>query len=260
MSSTSIHEKIPYSKIFISTREEGESYELIKYFSNVGAEVLELPMIKTSAVEPTERDKTVLEGIRTFEWIVFTSANGVKYFFNYFENQNLQHLKFAAIGNKTALKLQEYGYKQHYIGKGTNSKRFSTELQGLFKESKPNVLFPTGNLARRILEDNLVNVAHVWRVIMYKTKAPDTIDSDIIDQIAKDNYNILFFYSPSAVNNFYNALKDKLDFQKLRAACIGPTTEKACINKGITPIFTSQKQDTKSMFDTTMKYLKNINQ
>ena len=119
------------------------------------------------------------------------------------------------------------------------------------------MLLPTGNLAKNTISEILVNQAEITRINIYQTSTPSNTDDNICELVFQNKYDIIFFYSPSAVMNLVSLFSNSLKISELKVACIGPTTEKACVNLGITPIFTSSNPDTESMFNATIQYLKN---
>ena len=255
--------KNPYQilnkRIFITTRESGSSMELINTFSNHGARILEFPMIKTAPEKISKKDYDILNDTEKFQWIVFTSANGVKYFFHFLNETGKSHevfekIKIAVIGNKTEKRLNEYSLKADFVSKGLDSRMFAKELKSVFSNSNTRVLFPTGSLTPDFLENTLQNDAHFTRINLYNTLQPKSISKEILNQIEMNNYDIIFFYSPSAINNFYELFVNQIIIKNLKAACIGPATEKACNNLGITPIFTAKKPSTESLVQATINY------
>ena len=102
--------KLLENKIFISTRPVGQSAELENLLSDESASLILMPTIEIKPLPLDEFALLQLKNLESFNWIVFTSPNGLKYFFAaLFELQNNyglpEHLKSAVVGKKTAANL-----------------------------------------------------------------------------------------------------------------------------------------------------------
>ena len=95
--------KILENKVFISTRPEGQSAELENLLTEEAATLISMPTIEVRPLPLGEFAWQQLKNIDSFNWIVFTSPNGLRYFFaRLFELQNNyglpEHLKIAVVG------------------------------------------------------------------------------------------------------------------------------------------------------------------
>ena len=105
-----------FGKRIVVTRTREQASELSRGLIELGAQVLEIPTIKVAA--PTDRQPLVdaLTEIGSYDWLVFTSPNGVTAFFDYFfkafdDIRSLGAVKLAAVGPGTAAKLAELHLK-----------------------------------------------------------------------------------------------------------------------------------------------------
>jgi uroporphyrinogen-III synthase len=246
------------NKIFISTRPEGKSDDLQQIIESNGGLVYEMPMIEVQAEEISLEGKEKLLPDNKYEWIIFTSANGIKYFFEHLKihtgNTNIGKAKIAIIGLRSAKTLLKYGYSTDFINSGNTAKDFAKELKILFGSSRPNVLLPLGNLAGTTIETELTNIANIHRINVYKTVMPKTINYEVLEMIKEDNYAMIIFTSPSAFNNFSLITKDKINIKKIRAACIGPTTSSALIENGIKPLLEAKNMNSSGIANAIVKY------
>jgi uroporphyrinogen-III synthase len=247
-------------KVFISTREKGGSVELARLIHEKGGTMCELPMIQTQLITPSTSDKEKISNFLNYSWIIFTSANGVKYFFEYLNihssalNINAEWPKYAVIGDKTYKKITSYGISVHYKAKGKDSKQFASELKGLINGTGHKVLLPTSNLAGDALEKGLGDIVQVHRVEIYRTTVPENADPSLLKKIINNDYAVIFLFSPSALNHLCSFLAGKMELGKLKVACIGPTTKEHCIQKGISPLFTAEKPNVGELFKATLGY------
>jgi uroporphyrinogen-III synthase len=247
-------------KVFISTRPRNESKELAELFSNAGATLLEFPMIEIQAATLSENEKEYFNGLTKFQWLVFTSANGVRYFFKNLKeiqsNTNLpETLQIAVIGNKTEKTLNEFGFSASFKNPGSTGEDFAESFIQEIKNgnTKPNILLALGNIARTVVHDELEKYASCTRINVYETTKPDSINKQVLKQIEDDNYALLIFTSPSGINNFLS-LSDSLQKENIRIACIGETTAREARKNNITPKVIAKKSTTLGLFESISNF------
>lgn len=235
-------------KTIISTRPLSADNAISAYLTELGATVIDFPMIEVSETAETASKTDIFNKINSFNWIIFTSKNGATYFFDYANKLNinfevLKQKKYAVIGNKTANKLKKIGIEPCYISRGNTSELFAEELTNGIITKSDNILLALGNLATDTLENKIKTITSVSRVDVYETKAIENYTIETIERIKNDTYNIIIFTSPSGVENFKQITIKHAIENKIRIACIGKTTEKALIANGFTPIFTAEKAE-----------------
>lgn len=259
LSEAHIHNMILKGRIFISTRPSGRSEELKNELHKVGAKLIEWPLIRISKKELTNGDKKIIQNIKLYDWLIFTSINAVQYFFEALrvipltENKKLA-TKIAVFGNKTSKMLNELGYKPDYKADSLTGKDFAIELNrtGLFNDK--SVLFPCGNLAPETLESELNRVSIFNRLEVYSTEKPETIDDSVFQIILNDAYDMIIFTSPSGFNNFYVQFGSKISIHNLRIACIGKTTAFASEEKGVKPLVVSSDNSMHQLSEAIINY------
>lgn len=245
-------------KIFISTRPEGQSEELAQLFSNAGATLLELPMITIHRANLREEEKKCFLKLNDFQWLIFTSPNGVRYFF-----ENLQELQgnrklpatiqIAVIGNKTEKVLTGFGYKPSFVNPGSTGEEFAAAFSFLLKSKnvKQKVLLALGNIAREVIQNELSEMADCTRINLYETLSVERLDEKIWELVSGDKYEMLLFTSPSGINNFVK-IAGKIDLKNTRIACIGETTAKAAIENNIIPKVVAQNSTAAGLFESIL--------
>lgn len=246
--------------VFISTRPLGSSEELKTDCKNVGATIIECPMIELAFLELEENEERVLKSTTDVDWIIFTSANGVKYFYQHLGHFNLSFtaVQIAVIGEKTNAALELEGEKADFICQNSDSEHFVEELKAVFKAGFPKVLWPTGNLAPAKNQINFEKISNLFRINVYKTSYVKTINKSVLNRIKADDYTMILLYSSSALHSLYTHLKGAFDIKKIRVACIGSTTYKACLAMGITPLLHSKTASNQGMLEALSNYLLEI--
>ena len=239
-------------KKIISTRPISTYDGITSYLIERGAEIINFPMIEISE-NPLKIDElNILNYLNQFNWIIFTSQNGVKFFFQLIEKLKLnQKIKFAVIGNKTASELQNQGFNPNYISKGNTSELFIQELNDGIIDSNDSVLLALGDIAGTVLEDGLISKSNTKRINVYKTKFVENYSQEIANQIQANQYDIIIFTSPSGVNRFSEIIQNR----NIKAASIGKTTEKSLLKHNIKPQITATKSDSEIFAKEIENYL-----
>lgn len=248
--------------VFISTRPEGPADELALLFASEGAVLLEMPLIKIQPVKLADNENETFRNLSRFQWVVFTSPNGVRCFFDHLEktagNRNLpQTLKFAVIGKKTETVLANFGVSPDFVNPGSTgedfAKAFIPEIQKAKK--KPAVLLAFGKLARNVIQEELNDFAVVTRINLYDTQTAEKADETIRQQILANQYEMLLFTSPSGISGFQKLFPENLN-EKIRVACIGETTSGAAAKYNIKPLVVAENSSAKGLFESIIQYYK----
>ena len=246
------------NKVFISTRPAGQSAELENLLTEESATLLSMPTIDVRPLPLDEFAWAQMKNIESFNWIVFTSPNGLKYFFaRLFDLQNNyglpEHLKIAVVGKKTAASLECYGTSASFINLGNTAEDFSTDFINRVSQGE-RVLFPIGNLARTVIEDKISKKADCTRVLFYETVLPETLNEEAFQLVLKDQYDMIILTSPSCCNNLLHIISGKADQTKLRLVCIGQTTSAEVIRNGIEPLITAGTANSQGIYTAIINY------
>ena len=219
-------------KRILITRARDQSSEFATRLRNLGAEVIEYPTIE---ILPPHRWKGLdraIKGLKSYDWIIFTSANGVNFFWQRLTDKRKDlslpsSLKVAAIGPATAKKLKEKGIRVAYT-----PKEFVAEgiLKGFEKRDLHGrrILLARVKKARDILPKGLRKMgAEVNVVEAYRTVKPRGATKRLKQLLTVGKPDVITFTSSSTVNHFAELLKAE-DLKKLlkgiAIACIGPIT------------------------------------
>jgi uroporphyrinogen III methyltransferase/synthase len=230
-----------FGKRILITRARGQSGDFATQLKKGGAEVIEFPTIEI--VPPLrwgEVDRAIGQ-LKSYDWIIFTSANGVDFFWQRMMEQgnNLRlpsSLKVCAIGPATANRLKKKRASVHYI-----PKEFIAEsiLEGFEKMAikEKRVLLARARKARDILPRGLKKMgAEVDVVAVYRTVRPRGGSKKLKKLLADGKIDVIAFTSSSTVNHFSELLK-KEDLKKLlrhiSVACIGPVTARTAKEWGM---------------------------
>ena len=233
-------EKRPLSgqKILL-TRPKDLSSETAAMLRRKGAEVLELPAIKTVAIEPNEKLKACFEDWeeKGYDWLVFTSPTGVKVFFDAWLKEHdiraLASAKIAAIGRGTEKALKERGIKSDFLPSVYDGETLGKELREKL-ESGERVLIPRASIGgQELIEElNKAEGIEIDDLPTYDTIYEKSETIDIGEELLSGSISWVVFTSASTVKGFKEAVGE-IDFSKVKAVCIGRQTRAAADALGI---------------------------
>ena len=237
-------EKRPlFGKRIVVTRAREQASAFLKKLTGLGAECIEFPTIKIVPPRTWDMLDKSIKSINNYDWLLFTSVNGVKYFFNRLDTlgkdvRDLHGLKIGAIGPKTAGELQNFGIKPELMPDEYRAEAVVASFEK-YGVRGAKILVPRAAVAREILPDELKKIgAEVDVAPAYETVIPDHDSGWIREMLEKGDIDMVTFTSSSTVNNFVEALKaDDLELQKsmenVVVACIGPITADTARKNGL---------------------------
>ena len=212
------------------TRTRQQASALSTRLRALGAEAIELPTIQVAPAGDWAPLDRAIAGLSNYDWIVFTSVNGVGSFWERLDRAGLDAralhgVRLAAIGPATAAGLQTRGLRADYLPGEYVAEAVAAglgDVRGL------RVLLPRADIARPALADLLRRGgAEVDEVTAYRTLRPDTAPGELRDLLA--GITVATFTSSSTVRNLAVMASDAgLDLSRALAgatiACIGPIT------------------------------------
>lgn len=232
-----------FGKRILVTRARSQSSELTEMIDALGGESIEFPVIRL--VEPRHGDifNEALQHISNYNWVIFTSVNGVKYFFDRIRKQKIDirqmaNARLAAIGPKTAIALEEKGLLVESIPEEYKAEALIEHLRPLVKENE-KILLPRADIAREVLAVELREMGcDVTEVDAYDTKIDATNAHEIVKMLQRQQIHVITFTSSSTVRNFIHALRlattdMETVLQHTQIACIGPITAKTAESLGL---------------------------
>jgi len=236
-------EKRPlFGRRIMVTRAREQASQFIRDLTRLGAGCIEFPTIKI--VPPTTwkaLDRSIAS-LESYQWLLFTSVNGVKYFLKRLEAlgrdvRDLKGLKIGAIGPKTAEVWQDMGIKPDLLPDEYRAEAVVECFQRLGVKGA-RILLPRAAKAREILPDELRKMgAEVDVVPAYQTVKPDSDTAGVKKMMEQGTIEMVTFTSSSTVTNFVEMFEtDRKKLEKwmtgTAVACIGPITAKTAQENG----------------------------
>jgi uroporphyrinogen III methyltransferase/synthase len=238
-------EKRPlFGQRVVVTRTREQASQLSRQLLELGAEVLEIPTIRI--VPPDEKQDLIdaILGLNAYDWLIFTSPNGVTSFFDYFfktfdDLRDIGGVRIAAIGPGTAAKLQELHLKVDLMPEEYLTKKIVHAFREYESIENLRVCLLRAQVANRELSKALEERgAIVDDIACYKT-VPETEDrNEAAARLLEVGANWITFTSSSTVENFharFDLPKLLAQFSKIQLASIGPETSKAILALGLKP-------------------------
>jgi len=234
----------------VITRARAQASDLVSKLSKLGALCIEIPTIQIAPPENTIPLKESIKNIKNYDWLIFTSVNGVKYFFDTLFDMGkdvrvLGHLKFACIGPVTKERLKEFGIISDVLPETYRAESVIDAFSTLGIKNK-KVLLPRAKLARTILPEEL-------------TKMGARLDevTALISLLENNEIDAITFTSSSTVSNFISLLELKEAKKLLKnvvTASIGPITSDTARSFDIEPDIEAKEYTIQGLVDSLLTY------
>lgn len=224
----------------VVTRSREQASDLVVHLESLGACCFEFPTIEIAPMPDRAPIKAAVARLSEYDWLVFTSVNGVRLFWDVLREQGLDARalaknKVAAIGPATAQGLAERGIAADFV-----PEKYVAEdvLQGLLARGAAGkrILIPRAQEAREMLPDELRKAgAQVEVLPVYQTLPVASGAEDLLAALENGEIHYVTFTSSSTVTNFLAMITPERFAAyrpKLRLACIGPVTERTLAANG----------------------------
>jgi uroporphyrinogen III methyltransferase/synthase len=228
-------------KRILITRPSHQAEEFRRHLMALGAEVITFPTIEIRDPSSWERLDHAIRNIEGYQWLVFTSVNGVEKFFLRYRQlahdvRDLKGLRIAAIGSATEKSLVARGLKVEILPDEFKAERLLESLKGkVLKGSR--ILIPRAKVAREILPIELQKQgAHVDVVEAYETTAPREGKERLQLILEERPLDMVVFTSSSTVTNLVEMAKPGMlsgTLKNTAIAAIGPITKETAEGCGL---------------------------
>jgi uroporphyrinogen III methyltransferase/synthase len=234
-----------FGKTIVVTRTRQQASDLTDQLSALGADVIEAPTIELAPASDWTPIDQALARAGEFDWIVFTSANGVEYarqrlFETGRDVRVFGGAKFAAIGSATAGALRErFSIQPDLCPQRFVAEALADEFAARNEIAGKRFLLLRADIARPILRERLERggAAQVLDLPVYETKQATALPPALIEALGAGDVHWITFTSSSTARNFTALLgvdyREKL--KNVRLASIGPITTQALEELGLKP-------------------------
>ena len=229
-------------KTVVVTRARAQASELVKKLEGEGADVIEFPTIEILPPSDPGRLDREIQTISKYDWVIFTSANGVASFF-----ERMSHLKkdarifsrlqIATIGQATAEALWEKGLRADLVPEEFTSLALFESLKKEGEIRGKKFLLARADIAPPDLRKNMEREeASVTEVEAYRTRRVSGGKKELIERLQKGKIDYVTFTSSSTVENFFDLIPARLRRRiRTRWISIGPVTSRTLREYGFEP-------------------------
>ena len=222
-----------FGKRVMITRPEAQAQELADALREYGASVINFPVIAIEKVEVFPLLDRAISELNDYAWLIFTSANGVRYFFQRLwdlgkDARACHSMKVCAIGPATEREVERFCIKvdivpTSYISEGVVAAFANENITG------KKILLPRAEVARDVIPETLgARGAIVDVIAIYRTANSGRTKAEFEKYVSDGEIDVITFTSPSTVTNFLEIVGGwKSVPANVKTACIGPVTATA---------------------------------
>jgi len=209
-----------FGKTVLVTRAASQSTELVQQCVEQGARVLVQPAIEISALEDNSQLDAMLEKIDQFDWLVFSSRNGVQFLVDRLlqtgkDVRALAGLQLAAIGPGTSQALAGYHL-------GTDLQPAEYRAEALAEALKPEAadgkrfLLVRGSRGREVLSEMLRDAGgDVQQLVVYQSTDVGHVAPSVVEELEAGNVDWITVTSSAIARSLVSLLGDKLSMAPL---------------------------------------------
>lgn len=239
--------KLPLSgRRIVVTRTRDQASELAAKLSALGADVVELPVIRISREVSKQALADVMLEFGGYDWIAFTSANGVHNFFGEFfrifdDIRSMGLIRIACIGDSTAKAIGDLRLKVECRPEKATAEALAAAMVATGSMDNAKVLVVTGNLNRDVLVKKLEEARAIVDCLqVYKTEAVDLSAHPAAADFRRLGADAVLFASSSSAQSFVDqgdVLRMEKGGTKPLNGSIGPQTSETMRKVGLSVDF-----------------------
>lgn len=241
-----------FGKRILVTRPRAQAHELSNLLIAYGGEPIECPTLDILPPECWDDVDRAIDALPTYDWLIWTSINGVQAFLNRLRAQGkdirwLAGVRVCCIGPRTAEEAARYGIVADLVPKEYQAEGIVDALGAIDLHGK-RVLIPRAAVARDLLPKALQQMgAEVTVATVYRAE-PSKSESDRIKaELKQGDIHYVTFASSSTVRNFCRWFASTEELQEAMAhttiACIGPITAETVQDEGL-PVHIMAEENT----------------
>lgn len=236
-------EKLPlFGQSIGITRPEDQADTVADQIVRMGGEPVMMPMIEIQPVEDAQAEiiQATLRRLSEYDWIIWTSVNGVDEFFRHLnaaglDSRALGSCRLAVIGSSTAERLQNHGLRADVIPEQFRAEALADALAQHVRGCK--VLWGRASRGRDVLPERLAQAgATLEQLVVYQNRDCDALSTEVIQRIQAGTLHWVGLSSPSIARQFSQLLRNAgIDASMMltKIAAISPVTSEAAKAAGL---------------------------
>ncbi|MCK4886386.1 MAG: uroporphyrinogen-III C-methyltransferase [Planctomycetes bacterium] len=253
--------KAMFGRNIVVTRDRPGNADSAEKIAERGGNAIEFATIAIEPITEGNEFLRAMEKFNSFDWVVFTSVNGVRIFFDFLKTAGKDSrvfgpMKIAAIGKRTAWQLEKFGLKADFVPETFTSKDLGAGLVKFADVRAKEVLLLRSELANKDLEDILVaSGANITKTSVYDIKPVRSDAQGLQEQIKAGGVDCITFASPSAVSSFFEQIDVELvKSHNVIIASVGPVTSAKLGEVGIDVEIQAAEHTMDGLLDATENY------
>ena len=205
------YEKRPLKgKRIVVTRSQEQAPELVNKLSELGADVIELPVLKICDPVDKKGFAECVVNVHTYDWLVFSSTNGVRRFFDAFfalykDARSLGGVRIAAVGPGTQAAIESYRFAVDLVPERHIAEGLLETFQNEHSIDSQTMLWVRPENARPVLVDGLTEQnAIVDECIAYRIEAEKDDPTGAVERLSEEGADMITFTSSSTAKYFHD--------------------------------------------------------
>ena len=245
-----------FGRSIVMTRDISGNADFAEKIVRRGGNPLEFETIRIKPLTDSNDFLRTLTKIAHYDWVIFTSGNGVTIFFDALESMGKDarvfgSAKIAAIGSGTAEQLGRFGIKADFVPDVFTGRELGKQLIGFANLRNKRILL----LRSQIASDELLEIlagagAEVDNVAVYTAVSAKSEPACLVDGIGEGIIDWLTFASPSSADGFFEQISgEAVNSGKVKVVSIGPVTSERLKELGITADVTAKEHTLDGLLD-----------
>jgi len=237
-----------FGKTIVATRDAEGNADFAGKIIARGGNPLPFATLRIKPLTDSNEFLRTLAQLGRYEWIIFTSANGVTIFFEALghlgkDARVLGQAKVAAIGAKTAERLASFGVRADFVPDVFTGRELGRQLAGFANMKGKKVLLLRSQIASNELVELLGQAgAEVDNVAIYTAVTEKKDSSRLTGAVCEGTVDWITFASPSSVDGFFEQVPaDVVRSSSAKVASIGPVTSAQLKQLGVKVDVTAQE-------------------
>jgi len=251
-----------FGKRILVTRATDQAGVFSRLLEGYGAQVLECPTIVVTPPESFEELDEALRALEGYDWLIFTSANGVQFFFERLaglglDSRALGSCRVAAVGSKTSESLAGHGIRADLLPSGYHAEGVVAKFAEMDVAGQ-TALYPKADRGRDVILKGLSGLGmEVVAPVAYRTAIPDAISAEALAALEDRRIDCITFTSSSTVTNLATLLGENRLIHLLQGvavASIGPVTSASCRELGLLVDLEPEKSTVEALTEEIVAY------
>jgi uroporphyrinogen III methyltransferase/synthase len=250
-----------FGKRILVTRSRGQASVLSSMLAERGACPVEMPVISIQAAPDMQELDQAICTLPEYDWVVFTSVNGVEAFSKRMKALELdaRHLaggRIAAIGEATAAALEKLSLRADYVPQEYTSDGLLAGLKDMGVRERRFLLLRADIAGRELAEGLRREGATVHDVAAYRTVTSSEGIAAGREALLSGQIDVVTFTSSSTVRNLVAALNsDSAVLASTVVACIGPVTARTACDSGLRVDVVADRHTIPGLVEALEQYL-----